>query len=260
MNNTIYLGIIGNYKGHLSGAENVAEHEVPNGIFVINNDHVETVTIGSMIKYPQQGEDVDIEPELVIRFKIGYQDGNVSSLRPEAMTIGNDFTIRTLENSDKISQRKAWGEKSKGLNSLWWQMDEFIPENYGSNISLISYIERNGLFQPATPQVTCSDTKLFCTDLIEWVIHAINHQQDEGMYEKIMPELIAQGHPDELILYTGAPIYTEWGEQNFLQSGDKVHIAAFYNDLVDIDEVMSMLLNHKHINNQNLLSFVQEII
>lgn len=260
MNNTIYLGIIGNYKGHLSGAENVAEHDVPNGIFVINRDHVETVTTGSTIKYPQQGGDVDIEPEFVIRCKIGYQQGKVSSLSPQEMTIGNDFTIRTLANSDKISQRKAWGEKSKGINHRWWPMEEYIAANYGDNISLISYIERDGLFQRATPPVTCSDTKLFCEHLIAWVIDAINHQQREGMYEQILPELIAQGYPDELILYTGAPIYTEWGEENFLQAGDKVHIAAFYNELVDIDDVMFMLLNHKHENNQHLLSFMQEII
>ncbi|PWI32320.1 hypothetical protein DI392_16760 [Vibrio albus] len=260
MANSICIGIIGNFNGHLSGAENVAEHDVPNGIFVIHREHEETLTTGDKAKYPQEGSKVDIEPEYVIRFKVKYEDEKVSDLEPVQMTIGNDFTIRQLEGSDKISERKAWGEKSKGINHLWWDMKPFIPDNYGSNLKLISYIERDGLFYRSTPLVDCTDTKVFCSDLINWVVDSINNQTRHGMYEEILPTLVENNFPEELVLYTGAPIYTDWGEENFLQRGDKVHIAAYYADQMDIEDVKSMFFNSKHKNNSDVLSFVQEII
>ncbi|PJC87340.1 hypothetical protein CSW98_05415 [Vibrio sp. HA2012] len=260
MTNSICIGIIGNFTGHLSGAENVAEHDVPNGIFVIHREHEETLSTGQEAKYPPAGSNVDIEPEFVIRFKVRYEGGKVADLEPLQMTIGNDFTIRTLEGSDKISERKAWGEKSKGINTLWWDMKPFTPEHYGKNLKLISYIEREGLFYRSTPLVDCTDTKVFCSDLIDWVVDSINHQSRHGMYEEILPAIIENNFPEELILYTGAPIYTDWGEENFLQRGDKVHIAAYYADKMNIEEVKKMFFNYQHKNNDDILSFVQKII
>ena len=196
----------------------------------------------------------------MIRFKVNYEDGKVVDLQPQKMTIGNDFTIRQLEGSDRISERKAWGEKSKGINDLWWEMQEFTPENYGEQMKLISYIERDGLFYRSTPLVGCNDTKVFCSELIDWVVDRINNQQRHGMYEEILPTLIENNFPEELILYTGAPDYTEWGEENFLERGDKVHIAAYNAEKVDLTDVKSMLFNSKHTNNEDVLSFVQEIV
>lgn len=260
MLNSISIGIIGNYFGHLSGAENVKEHPLPNGIFVIHCDHPETVTSGVEAKYPQSGTDLDIEPEFVIRFATRYQNGRLSELTATHMTIGNDFTIRSLDGSSKISQRKAWGEKSKGINSTWWQMQEFTKANYGKNLNLISYIERDGKFHCATELVDCLDTKLFHGELIEWIIERVNHQQDEGMYEEIHPEFSANNFPEELILYTGAPNYSGWGEENFIETGDKVHISAFKTDKYSPSEVKKRLLQGELVNDSHMLSFTQVVV
>lgn len=260
MRNSISVGIIGNYFGHLSGAENIKEHPLPNGIFIIHCDHPETMTSGAEVKYPINGSKVDIEPEFVIRFDTRYQNGKLSALTATHMTIGNDFTIRELDGSSKISQRKAWGEKSKGINSTWWEMREFTSENYGKNLNLISYIERGGEFYCATELVDCLDTKVFCVELIEWIIDRINNQEDEGMYEEIHSELLANDFPEELILYTGAPNYSGWGEDNFIKIGDKVHISAFKTDLVSLKEVENLFVQGKQVNNDAMLTFSQEVV
>lgn len=78
MNNQVCLGIIGNFKGHLSGAENVAESNVPNGIFVIHCEHDETVTTQNIAKYPLAGTHVDIEPEFVIKCRLSYEQGKAN--------------------------------------------------------------------------------------------------------------------------------------------------------------------------------------
>ncbi len=260
MTSTICIGIIGNYFGHLSGAEDVQEHLLPNGIFVIRREHEETLTTQSQVKYPPAGSHVDIEPEFVIRFKMHYENGKVAGLSPLQMTIGNDFTIRKLEGSEKISQRKAWGEKSKGIHPLWWDMKPFTPENYGKNLKLISYIERKGEFHCATPLVDCSETKVFCSELINWIIDRINNQLNEGMYEAILPEVIDNDYPEELILYTGAPNYSQWGEENFLEVGDKVYIAGYFSEFRNESEVTEMFKKGDLINNDQILSFRQEMI
>jgi len=260
MTSSICIGIIGNYFGHLSGAENVQEHPLPNGIFVIHRDHDETITTRPHAKYPKMGSNVDIEPEFVIRFKMSYANGKVVNLHPLQITIGNDFTIRQLEGSEKISQRKSWGEMSKGINQLWWDMQEFTPERYGKNLKLVSYIERDGELHCATPVADCSETKVFCSDLISWMVEQMNSQKDEGMYEAILPSIIDNNYPEELVLYTGAPNYSEWGQENFIKRGDKVHIGAYDSSYWDEEQLQDLFKTGKSLNKNQVMTFTQEII
>ncbi|MBF4281644.1 hypothetical protein PL85_13515 [Vibrio anguillarum] len=254
------IGIIGNYSGHLSGAEQVQETALPNGIFVIDCSHPETLTSGKIIYYPRSGSKVDIEPEFVIRCQVSYEQGKVSALMPKQLTIGNDFTIRELTGSNKIDQRKSWGECSKGINHYWWDVLRLSPSNYGENLKLISYIERDGDFYLATPEVDCTELKIFYCHLMVWLTNVINNQVDEGMYSTILPEIEKQGFPNELILFTGAPNYTYWGDMNFIQKGDKVHIAAYDINHTNEDEIKRMFKSQYIINNQYILSLSQHII
>lgn len=254
------LGIIGNFSGHLSGAEKVAEDSMPNGIFVINCEENETLTSGGVLRYPKQGSEVDIEPEFVLHCKVGYQDGKVSSLMTTHISVGNDMTIRTLEGSDKISQRKSWGTQSKGINNHWWNVARLSPKNYDESLKLVSYIERDQTLQLATPVVSCTELKVFYCYLMAWMVERINTQQDEGMYQEILPTLVAMGFPSELTLYTGAPNYTDWGSRHFVQPGDKVHIAAFNDSLVSQEVVEEMFSVGSCINSDAILSLSQQVI
>lgn len=260
MKNTIHIGIIGNYKGHLSAAEQVEESDEPNGIFVIHNTDEDTLTHREEIKYPAQGTNVDIEPEFILRCDLSYQENRLANIEVKQMTIGNDFTIRQLEGSEKISQRKAWGGCSKGLHDRWWDVSSFTRTQYGDEIKLVSYIEREGEFYLSTPMVDFSETKLFFDELLSWIIDRINNQQDQGMYEKILPELERLGFPDELILFTGAPNYTQWGEKNFLNRGDTVHIAAFNEEHISKAKIKENFSCQNLMNNLDVLQFSQRIV
>ncbi|WP_159652626.1 DUF5718 family protein [Vibrio atypicus] len=253
------LGIIGNFSGHLSGAEQVEEQALPNGIFVIDCKEERTVTSGETLAYPRAGDSVDIEPEFVLRCQVEYKDGKVNSLMTTHISIGNDVTIRNLPESEKISQRKSWGRHSKGINRHWWNVSRLSPANYDESIKLISYIEREGLFHLATPAVSCTELKVFYCHLMAWMVGRINNQKDEGMYEEILPKLAELGYPKEMILYTGAPNYTKWGEDNFLQKGDQVHIAAYNAKLIDEPLIEDMFQRRALINADAILSFSQTV-
>ncbi|MGF1695467.1 DUF5718 family protein [Vibrio lamellibrachiae] len=253
------LGIIGNFLGHLSGAESVTEDRLPNGIFVIDCEHPDTLSSNEIAKYPEQGSKVDIEPEFVLRCQVSYAGGKVSALMAKQMTIGNDFTIRDLPGSEKIDQRKSWGAQSKGINAHWWDILRLSPANYGENFRLISFIERNGEMILATPEVNCTELKVFYCHLMAWMVDRINNQKDEGMYSAILPSIAKLGYPSELILYTGAPNYTPWGEKNFVQKGDKIHIAGYDAEFVDSALVKEMFNRNETDNNDYLLSFTQTV-
>lgn len=254
------IGIIGNFSGHLSKAENVEEGALPSGIFVIDTEQQETLTHSPELHYPSLGSHVDIEPEFVLRCKIGYERGIVASIMPTHISIGNDMTIRQLEGSEKISERKSWGYRSKGINSVWWNVSRLSPSSYDESLRLISYIERGGHFHLATPEINCTELKVFYCHLMAWLVEQINGQETEGMFDQVLPSVQSLGYPTDLILYTGAPNYSEWGEQNFVQRGDRVHIAAYNANLMDSDLIQEMFVTGELINSDAVLSFSQTVV
>ncbi len=253
------VGVIGNFAGHLSGAEKIEEDSLPSGLFVIHNDEPNTISSSKKINYPRKGSKVDIEPEFVMRCKVGYENGLVSTLMATEVTVGNDLTIRELEGSTKISQRKSWGLKSKGINAHWWDVLKLSPTSHGHNLKLISYIEREGEIHLATPAVDCTELKVFYFHLMTWLADRINFQPNEGIFEEILPELERHGYPTEILIFTGAPNYTDWGEVNFIKPGDHIHISAFKTDIVKETDIEIMFANKQLINNDNIISFSQQV-
>ena len=253
---SITIGVIGNYFGHLSSAENVHESEVPSGIFVIDHNK-SSLTNGSNTFYPAQGSKVDIEPEFVIQYTIQYQDNQVVKVIPHRITVGNDVTIRSLEGATKISTRKSWGENSKGIHPTWWELDELESLN---TLSLVSYIERDGKHHMATQPLKIDQMKLFGDALSTWMVEAINGQQEHGMFDQILPVLAKHGYPEELILYTGAPNYTDWGQENFLQPGDVMHIIGYKTDNFNDEQIDLLFKENKLKGLDNVLCLTQKMV
>ncbi|MGO1297747.1 MAG: DUF5718 family protein [Vibrio sp.] len=238
--NSITMGVIGNYAGHLSGAENVQESELPSGLFVIDQN-ASSLTTDAILHYPAKGENIDIEPEFVIEYDIIYDGEQVSQVRRRRITIGNDLTIRQLKNETKISARKSWGKASKGVNAQWWALDSMTDL---ANISLISYIETKGESHLATQPLDTNQIKLFGHALENWLVTTMNHQTDHGMFDQILPQLKANHYPKTLTLFTGAPNYTAWGKAHFLNPDDIMHIIGYQTSEYDHQEVMDLFTSN----------------
>lgn len=253
--NSITMGVIGNYFGHLSSAENVQESELPSGLFVIDQN-ASSLTTDSIMNYPSLGENIDIEPEFVIEYDIIYDGEQVSQVRGRRITIGNDTTIRQLQDAQKISARKSWGKASKGLHSQWWSLESI--DNL-SHISLISYIENNGECHLATQPLDIENIKLFGQPLEDWLVTAINQQGGDGMFDPILPQLQANGYPKTLTLFTGAPNYTAWGKKHFLQPDDIMHIIGYQTTEYNHKEVMELFESNNIKEVPNILYLKQKI-
>lgn len=252
------LGIIGNFSGHLAGAEKVAENSLPNGVFVVNGLNERVVSTGDDLTFPPHGTNIQAEPEFVVKFNIKYADNKVSRFIPVAMTVGNDMTIRKLEGAQKIAERKVWGEASKGLAAHWWPVNEL--EVFTEEYKLISIVKRDDEYQDYTPVADPSELKVFYTEMCDWLTNTVNTQQSEGILREILPQIAAAGYPEEIVVFCGAPNYTCWGETHFIEKNDEISIALINSKKVSVNFIKDKIKSNALINDDCAIVYKQKIV
>ena len=149
--NFIGLGVAGNFAGHLEQAGEAAdflqvkteEAIQPKAIFPF---YVPSETLSSTeqflstyplshdtISFPQDADNLQIEPEVALICEVHYQDGQVNKLKPSHFAAYNDCSIRR-PNARKICEKKNWGENSKGISATQIALDKFeqggVLDNY----------------------------------------------------------------------------------------------------------------------------------
>ncbi|NOI26664.1 DUF5718 family protein [Vibrio mediterranei] len=252
------LGIIGNFHGHLSSAERQKEHDIPVGIFVVNSLDNNIITDGDILKFPPKGGRIQAEPEFVVTFRVEYLNYHIESLKPVRMTIGNDMTIRELENSTKIVERKIWGENSKGLAVNSWKINDL--DVIGENYKLRSFIKRHGSIMEYTDEADVSGLKIFGEPLCKWLVNQINTQCDDGICKEILPQIIEANFPDEIMVYCGAPNYTSWGNSEYIKPGDEISIILVDIITKPMEVVYNALRNGELINDGSVISYQQTVV
>ena len=252
------LGIIGNFAGHLSGAEKVEESNLPNGLFVVDSTQQPTVSTGTTLRFPQMGSNVQAEPEFVVKFDVQYQDNKVAKLTPTAISVGNDMTIRKLEGATKIAERKAWGESCKGVASNWWKVNDL--NEIDGRYKLVSVVKRDNEYVDYTPIADPSELKIFYSEMCDWLVDTINNQKSEGICSEVLPQLAQAGYPQEIVIFCGAPNYTQWGETHFIEPNDEISIALINSEEVTVENIASVLKTGDVINDENVISYAQKIV
>ena len=93
--------------------------------------------------------------------------------------------------------------------------------------------------------------------LINWLIEKINNQQDEGPAEKIYDYLVQSNFPSKIMISIGATRYTEFGEKNYLQKGDKSYIIIYPKKKYSKESLISLFKGRasKDKSNFDILQF-----
>ncbi|MGL4449314.1 MAG: DUF5718 family protein, partial [Shewanella sp.] len=150
----------------------------------------------------------------------------VVSLYPRAFAAYNDGSIRRV-GAKKISDKKNWGEASKGVAPFWLPLTSFAPGCELDDYRIACFLSRNGELTAYGVDSPVVDYSYFHQPLIEWMIDKLNTQQDSGPAED-MPALLAQaGKPRHALISIGATRYTAFGEQTFLALGDKIWVVLY---------------------------------
>jgi len=240
LKDVICLGVAGNFAHHLEQAgeledfKNVVTETVdaPKGIFPFylpnNEGFLGLYSIGTdTLELPSYEANAQVEPEIAVLFDIVYNDKQeVVDLLAQKFTTFNDCTIRK-EGAKKISEKKSWGENSKGIGNKWIPIDKFEEGGVMDHYHLCSFVKRDGILHPYGVDAPLLGYSYFYTKLKRWLIDKINTQKDFGPLEDIAMHLKESNYPKQALISIGATAYAAFGEHNYLQSGDEVYVMAY---------------------------------
>ena len=249
LEDVLCLGVAGNFAHHLEQAgelkdfENVitAEPDAPKGIFPFylpdSRSFLGLYSIGTeMLCLPHYEANAQVEPEIAVLFDIVYdKNKKVLDLQAQKFTTFNDCTIRK-EGAKKISEKKSWGKNSKGIGNKWINIDKFEEGGVMDNYHLCSFVSRDGVLHPYGKDVPLLGYSYFYQKLQTWLIEKINTQEDFGPLENIAKHLNDCGYPKQVFVSIGATAYEDFGEHNYLRSGDEVYVIA-YDKRVDSSDL-----------------------
>ena len=236
----ICLGVAGNFAHHLEQAGELEDFkdvvtqtaDAPKGIFPFYLPNTEgflgLYPIGTdRLTLPSYEANAQVEPEIAVLFDVIYNDTHeVVSLEAQKFTTFNDCTIRK-EGAKKISEKKSWGLNSKGIGNSWIAIDKFEEGGVMDNYHLCSFVKRDGVVHPYGVDAPLLGYSYFYTRLKDWLIDKMNTQEDFGPLENIATHLKTCKYPKQALISIGATAYAEFGEHNYLESGDEVYVIAY---------------------------------
>lgn len=251
----IGFGVAGNFAGHLEQAGEATDFlnvKVDNAIQpkALFPFYAPSQSAGFLSQYPlssdsiippNDADNLQIEPEVAIVFDITYQDNKVVALTPVKFAAYNDCSIRK-PNAKKISEKKNWGKNTKGISQDFIELSSFTKGCELDTYRIASFHIRNGEVNRYGEDSAAIDYSYFHEQLNDWMIDRMNNQKDEGPAEDLALYLSEANYPEQAIISIGATRYTEFGETNFLQSGDESIVVVYDGEQYgtqDIEEMVS---------------------
>lgn len=249
----IGFGVAGNFAGHLEQAGEakdflaveVKEAVQPKAIFPF---YVPSEKAGFLSTYPlssdaiippNDADNLQIEPEVALLCDIEYQDSKVVALKPTKFAAYNDCSIRK-PNANKISEKKNWGEHTKGVSSQMFDLTGLAQGDLLDRYRIASFHRRGNQLERYGEDSPVVGYSYFHQKLLDWIVERMNNQQDVGPTENIAEHLANANYPAQALISIGATRYTEYGETTFLQSGDTSIVVVYDGEKYSQQEIMAM--------------------
>lgn len=270
----IGLGVAGNFAGHLEQAGEAAdfvnvktaETVQPKAIFPF---YVPAAELGeyqflttyplssNQIRFPQDADNLQIEPEVALLCEISYAHNQVVALKPTHFAAYNDCSIRR-PNARKICEKKNWGAESKGLAATWIALDKFEQGGNLDDYRIACFHQRSGELNEYGIDSPTVGYSYFHQKLLDWVVGRMNHQPDENPMNNISDLLHKAGYPSQAIISIGATRYTEFGEHNFLQVGDTSMVVVYNGKTYTHDQIEQMAQQGKFA--EDISALIQQVV
>ncbi|QSZ41176.1 hypothetical protein GJV85_03295 [Sulfurimonas aquatica] len=268
-NEYLGLGIAGNFALHLAQAGELedfkdvitADEAAPKGLFpfylpnyspLLENptrkpkEILRTYPLSSdTIKLPNAELNVQAEPEVGLICDIAYKDGEIFSITPTHFGAYNDCSIR-VAGAEKISDKKNWGESSKGFSKTILKIDKFEEGGVMDEYSICSFLSRDGKLEAYGEDVELTGYSYFYEKLTQWIKNQINTQENFGPLEPINEYIRACNYPTKAIISIGATRYTEYGESTFLKVDDELFVVLYNRSKYSLNDVIKNLESRDH--------------
>jgi hypothetical protein len=276
------LGIAGNFALHLAQAgeleefKNIitADEAAPKGMFPFylpkSLNPAESINLrakeilstyplsADIIRLPKDAVNVQAEPEVGLICDLEYTAGKLSRITPTYVGAYNDCSIR-VAGAEKISDKKNWGEDSKGFSNTLIKIDTFKDGGIMDNYSICSFLRRNDEIHAYGENVELNGYSYFYEKLTEWMLNQIITQENFGPLEPLEEYIVACEFPKEAIISIGATRYTEYGEHTFLQKGDEVLVVLYNRNHHTLNAIVKDL-KQRHYKNDNMSILAQKVV
>jgi hypothetical protein len=270
----IGFGVAGNFAHHLVQAGEASdfvdvvtkEENAPKGMFPFylpgSESFLGTYPLSSeAIVYPKdiQEGNLQMEPEVALICEVVYEDGKVVDLIPNFFTAYNDCSIRK-PNAKKISEKKNWGENTKGISSQILPLDRFSKGGVMDSYHIASFLKRDGKVYPYGEDSPVLTYNYFYEKLKDWMIEKLNTQEDFGPLEDLNGHIKNANFPKGLIVSIGATSYTEFGEKTFLEVGDEIFVIVYDSLKKSFEEIQKKVADGDTLQISGASILYQKII
>jgi hypothetical protein len=250
------FGVAGNFAHHLEQAGEsrdfvgveTAEENAPKGMFPfympLDDTFLGVYPLSSSTIVAPVGVDgnLQMEPEIALICEISYDKNGVKDLNPIFFTAYNDCSIRK-EGAKKISEKKNWGENTKGISSQILPIDKFEDGSILDTYHIASFLKRDGVLHEYGQDSAAITYNYFYKKLKNWMVDKLNTQKDFGPLEDLSKLVQKAGYPKGLVVSIGATSYTAFGESTFLKSGDEIFVYVYDCKKYTLDEIKSDAIN-----------------
>lgn len=237
------LGVAGNFAGHLEQAGeasdfvNVAAADsAPKGLFPFYAPGLDSFLAvfplsHDAIALPADAERaarLQVEPEVALACAVHYSDaGAVEALVPFAFGACNDCSIRAP--AAKISAKKNWGARSKGIAPRLFPLNGAPLEQATATHRLACFLRRDGELHDYGVDSPLAGYSYYGDRLLDWVVDRLGNQHGSANdpLEPVGRYLGDCGRPSELLIAIGATRYTPFGESTYLRPGDESIVAVY---------------------------------
>ncbi|MBD3841539.1 MAG: hypothetical protein IE909_06580 [Campylobacterales bacterium] len=248
----IGFGVAGNFAHHLEQAGEASDFvdvkvddiNAPKGIFPFYLPNSElflgTYPLSSdKIVHPRTKEgNLQMEPEVALICELVYENQKVVDLIPNYFTAYNDCSIRK-EGAKKISEKKNWGENTKGISSQIIPLDKFEKGGVMDNFHIASFLKRDGAVHQYGQDSAVLTYNYFYGQLKNWIIEKLNTQKDHGPLEDLSQHLANSNYPNGCVISIGATTYTPFGESTFLEIGDEILVYVYDSSVHSFEQIQS---------------------
>lgn len=253
------LGIAGNFALHLAQAGELedfkdvitADEAAPKGMFPFYlplhvsgaKEILNTYPLSSStILHPKENVNIQAEPEVGLICELEYSDNKLSKITPTHFGAYNDCSIR-VAGASKISDKKNWGENSKGLSENLIPIDKFSSGGVMDDYSICSFLKRDDEVHAYGEDVELKGYSYFYEKLLDWMVNQINTQKDFGPLEPLSEYISTCKNPTQAIISIGATRYTHYGETTFLKKDDELFVVLYNHSFISLEDIISSIKN-----------------
>ena len=250
-----YLGfaVAGNFANHLGEAGEADEFSViktdeknaPKGIFPFyikgHKSFLGTYPICDeiVLTHGREDENLQVEAEVALICDFVYENGKVVDLIPTHFSAFNDCSIR-VTNGEKLSTKKNWGEKTKGISQDIIKIDDFSQKGVLSKYHITSFVKRDGIVHDYGTTSAVKSYSYFFEQLKDWMIEKLNTQEDCGPLEELTQFLkVAAKDAKGILIAAGATAYADFGKKNFVQKGDEIFVYVYDAHSHSFDDIFN---------------------